>query len=178
MPCTPWKCIKNTTLWNHSNMCLYDTGWLWCYMTSLCDIDRMIYVGYMMQAVNDVVWYKKLEWIHMQHACMLSYVSEWYWYETFVCMMHAPYEMYECKWVTYETLWRKYERMTFSGRNDAYFGKKWSTSLLTPYKDCLDFLHPENLTHTVERHYSTTDRVFLEFRKHQKIEKAFGLTSA
>ena len=97
-------------------------------MTSLCDIDRMIYVGYMMQAVNDVVWYKKLEWIHMQHACMLSYVSEWYWYETFVCMMHAPYEMYECKWVTYETLWRKYERMTFSGRNDAYFGKKWSTS--------------------------------------------------
>ena len=68
---TPWKCSKKTTLWNTSNMCLYDTGLLWCYMTLLCDIDWMIYEGYMMQAVNDVVWCEHLVWIHMQHACML-----------------------------------------------------------------------------------------------------------
>ena len=131
-------------------MCLYDTGYLWCYMTSLCDIDRMIYVGYMMQAVNDVVWYKTtFEWIHMQHACMLSYVFEWYLYELFVCMMHAPYEMYDCKWVTYEAVWRKYERMTFSGTNDALFGNKWYTSHVTRALRGDSHLHvPRTHTHT------------------------------
>ena len=126
--CTPephpgLKCTKITTLWNHSNMCLYDTCYydaIWCHYVTL------------------TVWYMKGVWckqwmtsydantsyesICSMHVCCV-YVSEWYCYEVFVCMMHAPYETKKPAWVLYEVVWRKYERMTFSGRNDRISGR-------------------------------------------------------
>ena len=131
--CTPephpgLKCTKITTLWNHSNMCLYDTCYydaIWYhYVTSTYDTWRVY------DASSE--WRRMMRTPRMNPVCSMHvccvYVSEWYCYEVFVCMMHAPYETKKPVWVFYEVVWRKYERMTFSGRNDAYFGKKWYQS--------------------------------------------------
>ena len=103
---------------------------LWCYMISLCDIDVWYMKGlWCKQWMTSYDTNSSYESICSMHVCCV-YVLEWYCYDFFVCMMHVPYETKELKWGLYEAVWRKYERMTFSGTNETNFGNKWDASLL------------------------------------------------
>ena len=122
--CTPaphpgLKCTKNTTLWNHYNMCLYDTFPLWCYMMLLCDIDCMIHEGFMMQAVNDVVWCGHLVWIQyaacMYVVCMCLNDNVMNFFSVWCTRRMRRKSLYACCMKSYDVnmnVWRFREEMT------------------------------------------------------------------